>query len=297
MFRARSSFALLALGLSAPRVAAAQALASPFGTVSQKIDSTTMTVEYYRPSARGRAVFGRVVRWDELWTPGANWATTLDVDHDVLIEGKALPKGKYSVWFIPAERPGAWTVVLNKAFRRFHVVRPDPSEDQLRLSIVPDSGSHIETLTFAFPEVSREGATLQMRWAAVVLPIHFLTGTSRSTVFASHPLASYAGVYSLRADFDPNLPAQRYEIVERDGGLWVRTTPEVVEPGLDQSFDLVPAGGDFFHPHQYKDGKLVGLEADERIEFKFNDGQLVGFEIRGLAEDRVLWRATRVTAP
>ena len=41
----------------------AQALASPFGTVSQRIDSTTITVEYYRPSARGRTIFGRLVRW------------------------------------------------------------------------------------------------------------------------------------------------------------------------------------------------------------------------------------------
>ena len=43
--------------------ATAQALASPFSTISQKVDSTTITIEYYRPSVRGRTIFGRLVRW------------------------------------------------------------------------------------------------------------------------------------------------------------------------------------------------------------------------------------------
>src|SRR5688572_28023942 len=69
----RLSVVLLLLPVVAPRSTWAQFRASPFGTVSQRIDSTIITVEYYRPSVRGRAIFGRLVKWGEVWTPGANW--------------------------------------------------------------------------------------------------------------------------------------------------------------------------------------------------------------------------------
>ena len=126
---------LLAFGLLSPTAARAQALASPFATVSQKVDSTTITVEYYRPSARGRQIFGGIVRWGQQWTPGANWATTLEVNRPVKLEGHVLPAGKYSLWFTPVPRPQQWTVVLSRTARRFHVVRPSASDDQLRLTI------------------------------------------------------------------------------------------------------------------------------------------------------------------
>jgi len=272
----------------------AQALASPFGTVSQKVDSTTITIEYYRPSARGRALFGRLLRWDEMWTPGANWATTLDVDRDVRIEDHELPRGKYSIWMIPARKPQPWTVVLNRASRRFHVVRPDPREDQLRFNVAADSAQYVEVLTFSFPAVSRDGATLAFQWGETVIPIHLTVKSSRPPIVAAHPLSSYTGVYELRGARPDAAPAIRYEIIERGGSLWVRTAAEAVEPGLDTEFDLMPVGGDDFHPRQYKDRKLIGDEMDELITFHFDGSRAVRFEIRGVAEDRVLARGTLV---
>src|SRR5881397_3296849 len=117
--------------------APAQGLASPRGSVMQIVDSATVTVEYYRPSMRGRAIFGRLVRWGDLWTPGANWATTLEIDRDIRIEEQLLPKGKYSMWMIPS--PDSWTIVLSRAWHRFHVMRPDPGDEQLRFTVHPDS--------------------------------------------------------------------------------------------------------------------------------------------------------------
>lgn len=284
--------ALAALVLLPAAGARAQSLASPFGTVSQKLDSTTITVEYYRPSVRGRVVFGRIVRWGEVWTPGANWATTLEVDHDVRIEGRPLPSGKYSLWMIPAERPDSWTVILNRAARRFHVVRPDRAEDQLRFRVAADTAPHAEVLTFAFPAVSRTGATLELRWAGTVLPMRLETVGTRPARIAAHPLAAYAGEYELRFAREEGGAPERFEITLRDGALWVRAA-SAPEPGLDAEYDLLPAGGDEFHPRQYKDGALIGTELDELIRFEMKDGRAAGFELRGIAEDRVLARGTR----
>jgi hypothetical protein len=271
-----------------------QALASPFATISQKVDSTTLTVEYYRPSVRGRTIFGQLVRWGAVWTPGANWATTLEVDRDVRIEGQPLPRGKYSVWMIPAKAPDPWTVVLNHSARRFHVVHPDSKDDALRVRVAPDSSMHTELLTFSFPAVTRTGATLAFEWAETRVPIRFEIVSSRAPIVAANPLSSYAGVYEYRFADTPTGPGIRYEVIVRGNTLWVRTTEDAVETGLDPEFDLMPAGGDDFHPRQYKNGALIGDELDELITFQLEGGRAIGFEVRGKAEDKVLARAKRV---
>ena len=281
-----------------PSVTTAQALASPFATVSQKVDSTTITVEYYRPAVRGRVIFGKLIPWGTVWTPGANWATTLEVDRDVRIEGQSLPRGKYSVWMIPAMRPDPWTVVLSRAARRFHVVRPDSKDEALRFRVSADSAPHLEVLTFSFPVVTRTGATLAFHWGETAVPIQLEIQSSRRTIVAAHPWSSYAGVYEIRGAGSPSsAPATRYEIIARGNGLWVRTTAAAVEPGLDAEFDLMPAGGDDFHPRQYKNGTLIGDEMDELITFRLERGRATGFDIRGIAEDKVLARGIRVSPP
>ncbi len=286
-------FALVPLlALIAPRLGA-QGLASPFGSVMQKVDSTTVRVEYYRPSVRGRNIFGAQVRWGVTWTPGANWATTLDVDHDVMFEGKPLPRGKYSLWMIPAERPDSWTVILNRSARRFHTQKPDPSDDQLRFKLPVDSAAHLELLTFSFPVVSHTGATLEFHWAGTVLPMRIEFGVTATAAAAAHPWSSYLGSYELRDVGDPRAKPLPLDITQRGNALWVHTVPEAVEEGMDVEFDLVPAGGDSFHARQYKNGKLVGTELDELITFKLDGSRATGLEIRGIAEAKLLSRGTR----
>ncbi len=102
--------------ITAPSVACAQIRASEHSTLTQRVSTTTITIEGDRPVARGRKLFGDggVVRWGEVWTPGANWATTLEVDRDVTIDGKPLPKGKYSLWLTPKAPPTAWSLAFSR---------------------------------------------------------------------------------------------------------------------------------------------------------------------------------------
>jgi hypothetical protein len=287
------TIACFALVVGSPISAAVgQSIASPRGAVVQLVDSTTITAEYYRPSVRGREIFGKLVPWGSMWTPGANWATTLEVDRDVRIDGHPLPRGKYSLWMIPNAE--TWTVVLSRQARRFHVMRPQNAEEQLRFDVRPRSSAHVEMLTFSFPEVTRSGATLQMQWAGTMVPIAFQIAPSRLPVVAARPLSSYTGSYSVRFGTDATAPSVRYEIVEREAALWVLTSTDGVEPGLDSHFDLEPMGGDQFHPRQYRDGTLIGVEADEVMTFHMDGGRASGFEDLGLAEQRVLSRGTRV---
>jgi hypothetical protein len=142
---------------------------SEHAVTAQTVAGTTITVEYYRPQARGRdPLFGKVVKWGEHWTPGANWATTIELDHDVLVNGAALPKGKYAVWTVV--QPDRWTVEFRRQWHKFHVPPPSDSSDvQLQLSVRPENGPHTEALTFDFPAVGPGGTTLRFRWGTVAV--------------------------------------------------------------------------------------------------------------------------------
>ncbi|HEY7637670.1 MAG TPA: DUF2911 domain-containing protein [Gemmatimonadales bacterium] len=153
------------------RPCAAQAKLSEPAVTAQTVAGTTITVEYSRPQARGRdPVFGKVVTWGDHWTPGANWATTINVDHDVRVNGAPLPKGKYALWAVVQR--DQWTVELRRHWHKFHVPPPTDSSDvQLRLTVRPDSGPQTEILTFDFPAVGPTATTLRFRWGTVVVPL------------------------------------------------------------------------------------------------------------------------------
>ena len=81
-----------------------QVQASQSGSVSQTIANTEFTITYDRPVARGRALFGGIVPYGEIWNPGANDATAITLSRAVTINGNRLDAGKYSIWAILGER-------------------------------------------------------------------------------------------------------------------------------------------------------------------------------------------------
>ena len=141
---------------------------SQHGTVSQRIADTTITLEYNRPVARGRELFGRLVPYGRIWCPCADDATTVEVSTGVTVEGKELAAGRYSLWTEP--EPERWTVIFNKNANAFHTRYPE-GHDALRVQVTPRTGSHMETLTFYFPVVDGRKAELALHWGSVVVPL------------------------------------------------------------------------------------------------------------------------------
>jgi DUF2911 family protein len=140
------------------------------GSVTQSVAFTTISVFYGRPVARGRALFGQLVPWDSVWHPGADSATRVVFDHDVMVEGHALKAGEYSLWMVPRDqRP--WTVIFSRAAHVFHKPYPGPSADVLRVEVSPESASHMETLAIEFPVVLRDQAVMRVHWGTTAVPI------------------------------------------------------------------------------------------------------------------------------
>jgi hypothetical protein len=138
------------------------------GTVSQRINDTTLTLDYSRPVARGRELFGRLVPYGRIWCPGADDATTIEVTSDVTMNGQPLPKGKYSIWAEPHAEE--WVVLFNRSHAVWHTRYP-AGQDALRIDVTPRTGSHMETLAFYFPVVDGKKGELVLHWGTVVVPI------------------------------------------------------------------------------------------------------------------------------
>ncbi len=156
--------------IGAPQAHAQMFPFSQRGSVAQRLAFTDIAIEYGRPTARGRALFGALVPWNAVWHPGADSATTLSVSRDITIEGKLLPAGSYSVWLVPHD--GApWTLILSRAVGVPHTPYPGASQDQLRVDVTASRASHVETLTFAFPDVQRDDATLRLQWGELGLSL------------------------------------------------------------------------------------------------------------------------------
>ena len=141
---------------------------SQHGSVSQQIAGTTVTVEYNRPVARGRALFGALVPYGRVWCPGADNCTTLQVSTDVKINDQPLAAGTYSLWAEPQE--DRWTMIVNRTQPVFHTRYP-AGQDALRVSVIPRQGSHMEALAFYFPVVDGRHAELVLHWGTVVVPL------------------------------------------------------------------------------------------------------------------------------
>jgi hypothetical protein len=141
---------------------------SQHGSVTQRIGGTTVTIDYNRPVARGRELFGTLVAWGRVWCPGADDCTTMSLSTDIKIDGQPLAAGTYSLWAQP--QPDKWTMIVNRAQPVFHTRYP-ADQDVLRLPATPRTGTHMETLAFYFPIVDGKHAELVLHWGTVVVPL------------------------------------------------------------------------------------------------------------------------------
>lgn len=138
--------------------------------VTQSVGFTHIDVDYGRPVARGRTLFPGVVAWGRTWNPGADSATRIGFDHDVVINGQPLAAGQYSVWIVPKERD-PWTVIFHKAGHVFHTPYPGDDGVAIRLEVAPITAEHMETLAIYFPAVVRDSAVMRVHWGTTVIPV------------------------------------------------------------------------------------------------------------------------------
>lgn len=141
---------------------------SQLATVTQLVGPARIEIRYRRPVARGRELFGGIVRWDRVWSPSADTAAVFTTTTALEVGGSRLPAGRYSVWMIPNQEN--WTVIFSSEAPVFHIPYKE-GHDVLRVRVKPTTAEHMETLGFYFPMVDADSAVLNMHWGKTIIPI------------------------------------------------------------------------------------------------------------------------------
>jgi hypothetical protein len=139
------------------------------------IDGSQMFVEYGRPYTRGRTIFGSLIRWDEVWCPGADEATYISTSLPIRAGNLKLAAGKYSLWIQPSE--DVWTLIFNSDWDTFHTnhrSRSDVGKVPMQKETL---STNVEQLTFTIePNAGAPGGRIAMAWATTKVSVPFVVG-------------------------------------------------------------------------------------------------------------------------
>ena len=141
---------------------------SQHALVSQRIGITDITVNYHRPLANGRQIWGKVVPYGQVWRAGANENTTITFTDPVTIEGQPLDKGTYGLHMIPGENQ--WTVIFSKNSKDWGSFSYKQEDDALRVNVKPQPAEAYNALSYDFDDVKPDSTVVTMRWDKVAVP-------------------------------------------------------------------------------------------------------------------------------
>lgn len=135
---------------------------SPPATAEVTLKGKKISIDYSRPSLKGRKVGQELAPYGEVWRTGANEATTLNTEVDLNIGGVKVPAGKYTLWTLPSA--GTWKLIINKETGQWGT-KYDQSQDLARVdmkkSALPQS---VEQFTISFDKKGEGMADLNLDW-------------------------------------------------------------------------------------------------------------------------------------
>lgn len=151
--------------------------ASPAAKVEQTVGLTEVHIEYSRPSAKGRTVYGDLVPFGKNWRTGANANTTVSFTTDVTISGKTLKKGTYALFTTP--KADSWDIIFYTDTNNWGLPQNwDESKVALKASIKPETLSKaVETFTIEVNNLTNDGASLDLAWERTRVSLPFSVPT------------------------------------------------------------------------------------------------------------------------
>jgi len=143
---------------------------SPTATITQKVGVSNISVEYSRPGAKEREIFGGLVSYGKMWRTGANKATKITFNENCVFGGAKVKKGSYSLFTIPGEKE--WTVVLNKNTELWGVGEYDEKNQVCSIvSKAIETKDFTESFTIDFGTFQSFSAIMSLKWANTKIDI------------------------------------------------------------------------------------------------------------------------------
>jgi tetratricopeptide (TPR) repeat protein len=165
-------------------------------SVTERIGVTDITINYNRPAVKGRE--GKI--WGQLvpvgyaeqglgdtkaipWRAGANENTTIDFSTDVMVEGQALPAGRYG--FFIAYDPAECTLIFSHTSTAWGAFFYNPQEDALRVKVKPmPMDNEVERLRYEFTDQKENSAVIALQWEKLSIPFKVEVDYSKTQLVA-----------------------------------------------------------------------------------------------------------------
>ena len=171
---------------------------SPASEVKQMVGLTEIEIEYSRPSMRGREVFGNLVPFGKVWRTGADNSTKISFDTDVIISGKTIQSGTYSIFSIPNKE--SWEVIFYSDVELWGVPR-DWSENKIVFSSMFDvkklkKRNTVETFTISFNDLTNNDVNMSISWEntsvdiKIEVPTRSMVESDINKVLSDNPKSS-----------------------------------------------------------------------------------------------------------
>jgi hypothetical protein len=143
--------------------AACQGKPSPAESASCDLGGgKSIKTDYSSPRMKGRKIYGDLVPFGQVWRTGANEATTFVTSSDVMIGGKAVPAGSYTIFTVPTA--GKWTLIVNKKTGEWGIPYKYESDELARIDMKASKlPSPVENFTISYSKTGM-GCTMQIDW-------------------------------------------------------------------------------------------------------------------------------------
>ena len=147
---------------------------SPFNKISQEIGLTEVSLEYSRPSAKGRLVLGGLVPFGKIWRTGANASTKITLNESAVIGGEPIEQGTYALYTIP--RKDVWTVIIHSNIKMRSLAGDiyKVEDDVFRFDVKPQrTEPFVESFTIQFSDLRGSSLNLQLIWenTLIIIPV------------------------------------------------------------------------------------------------------------------------------
>ena len=155
---------------------------SPAASVKQAIGLSEVVVEYSRPSANDRKVFGNLVPMNQLWRTGANGSTDITFGQEAQFNGVKVPAGKYALYTMPSG--GEWEVVLYKDTEQWGA--PKQLDDKLIVAKTKvkalKNPLFVETFSIDFNDLKTDQANLIMSWENTMVKVPIVMDSKKQVL-------------------------------------------------------------------------------------------------------------------
>jgi hypothetical protein len=155
---------------------------SPKCTVEQKVGLTDVTIEYSRPSMKGRTIFGDLVPYGKLWRTGANQNSMITFSDDVVIKGQTLKKGKYAIFVTP--KVDMWEIVFYSDTENWGTPENWNEKNAVLTTNIDTKilNAAVESFTIGINNLENNSAHLELSWEKTMVAIKFEVPTQKTAM-------------------------------------------------------------------------------------------------------------------